>query len=799
MLLRRAKEKAEASGDDYNLTRFNGIKHSGKSKFLTTGDRNDLNMYLFGDTEGRPAEILLRKPETKPQTPKVKKQRLTPQIDLGKAVENYDRPTIIKAYGGIDSQSPALKGLTPEERRQLNISGLIRTKARGGVPADDLLHSLKNVFPGYFDEYGDESDLLTAILNKSIYKNIDPDKIEQEAKEYYARLEEDAAREGIDSEALAGIIEEDKASELAERNALGSEETDLGWELTGGQAKKSALEQQLDDLQEAFPNVDRAKAAQVLKALPYADHPQVAAMVGDPDLFSRVAKGNLSATERTQLLNKANDIAEQKTFPGMGGGGLFDTDFRSAPTKVEIKKIAKTSTPTDEIAMKFGEHIGGSKFDRAHGILTAEDLKGMTDREAQALVKKENIWRKPDYAAMVEEGAQPHIAWLVKTMRDALPTAPTRPNLREIFIDEVGRVRDILSKLKTEDELKDLFATVFGPSLYEKTGMRGMGWTDEGREVAKALGNKFIKALQVSSWDITKAKRTVAEKEWPFAKGTGGGGERQKMPERPLLENIKRTGEDYRGGKNITPAEFQETFGFRGGEFGKWLNQADRQDSLNYAYDAFMDLANILGVPPKAISLEGELGFAFGARGSGRHAAHYEPAKIVINLTKTKGAGATAHEWAHALDDYFGRLSGKTKLGTYASHGMTPVPFSTGGQLPGVREEMRQAWKNVSDAMTYRYETYNEAVKSAADQLAQSVKYTESWLGGIRRGLTEENKTRLDALTPKILEGDTRALNESFTFSKPDKSTRQGLITNFDFSEAADAAGGRLGRGQRGL
>ena len=85
--------------------------------------------------------------------PKVKTQRLTPQIDLGKAVENYDRPTIIKAYGGIDSQSPALRGLAPEERRQLNISGLIRTKARGGVAVDDLLHSLKENYPAHFGEY----------------------------------------------------------------------------------------------------------------------------------------------------------------------------------------------------------------------------------------------------------------------------------------------------------------------------------------------------------------------------------------------------------------------------------------------------------------------------------------------------------------------------------------------------------------------------------------------------------------------------------------------------------------------
>jgi cation transporter-like permease len=71
---------------------------------------------------------------------------------------------------------------------------------------------------------------------------------------------------------------------------------------------------------------------------------------------------------------------------------------------------------------------------------------------------------------------------------------------------------------------------------------------------------------------------------------------------------------------------------------------------LNQAYDALMDLAAIIGVPPKAISLNGSLGLAFGARGSGNYAAHYEPDTLVINLTTTKGAGTLAHEWFHALD-----------------------------------------------------------------------------------------------------------------------------------------------------
>ncbi|MFW8637497.1 LPD38 domain-containing protein [Cribrihabitans pelagius] len=68
-------------------------------------------------------------------------------------------------------------------------------------------------------------------------------------------------------------------------------------------------------------------------------------------------------------------------------------------------------------------------------------------------------------------------------------------------------------------------------------------------------------------------------------------------------------------------------------------------------------------MPPKALSLNGELGLAFGARGSGRKAAaHYEPGEVVINLTKGQGAGSLAHEWWHAMDHYFARQGGKSAL-----------------------------------------------------------------------------------------------------------------------------------------
>ena len=124
-----------------------------------------------------------------------------------------------------------------------------------------------------------------------------------------------------------------------------------------------------------------------------------------------------------------------------------------------------------------------------------------------------------------------------------------------------------------------------------------------------------------------------------------------------------RIGTDWRHGKDVTPEQFMETFGFRGIEFGNWVKQGknsrERQWMLNNAYDAFNDLAELLNVPPKAMALDGTLGLAFGARGRGKALAHYERDTQIINLTKTKGYSSLAHEWFHALDNYIARSNTK--------------------------------------------------------------------------------------------------------------------------------------------
>lgn len=172
---------------------------------------------------------------------------------------------------------------------------------------------------------------------------------------------------------------------------------------------------------------------------------------------------------------------------------------------------------------------------------------------------------------------------------------------------------------------------------------------------------------------------------------------RKEIPAHRRPVNEVRLGEDYRAGKDIDANEFMETFGFRGVEFGNWVEQKKRQQDINDAYDGLMDLAKLLDIPPKAISLNGELGMAFGARGRGAAGggivakAHYEKDKIVINLTKKSGAGSLAHEWFHGLDNYFSR-----RRGANMSY-VTDRPYELMDK--GVRPEVLAKLKGIVDAI----------------------------------------------------------------------------------------------------
>jgi predicted RNA methylase len=126
---------------------------------------------------------------------------------------------------------------------------------------------------------------------------------------------------------------------------------------------------------------------------------------------------------------------------------------------------------------------------------------------------------------------------------------------------------------------------------------------------------------------------------------------------KPVDELVRKGLPDVRGGKDKAPADLKTEFGFADITVGGYVTSAQEQAHVNGSFEAFADLAAVLGVKRTDLSFGGTLHYAIGALGHGRHAAHYAPQQPgaggsvqVINVTNTQGDGSVAHEMGHAID-----------------------------------------------------------------------------------------------------------------------------------------------------
>ena len=243
----------------------------------------------------------------------------------------------------------------------------------------------------------------------------------------------------------------------------------------------------------------------------------------------------------------------------------------------------------------------------------------------------------------------------------------------------------------------------------------GLSYNDEvhpckTKEEAEEVLNKLAKEFA----NIFKGKKEVAvskprKKMWKSDIVHEGD---YRIGPKILTEGQKIKGEDY-----------LNDFKFKGGEFGNWLNQEDRQNTLNNGYEAFVDLAHALGITADSVSLGEKLNIAFGSRGHGNAAAHYEPLRNVINLTKINGAGCLAHEWGHALDEYICR-NGLSDIRNDIIRTMQ-YKVETVTKEIGIKEAVAEAmndkgalgWLKYSDG----YKAMNDEQKVQAEKILENI------------------------------------------------------------------------------
>jgi hypothetical protein len=455
------------------------------------------------------------------------------------------------------------------------------------------------------------------------------------------------------------------------------------------------------------------------------------------------------------------------------------TDSASTETQEQTEKPKKTKTATQKTTERtedFGEKIGGARKDEwSKRGLRSSDISAMNKREVEKHVKKENVWKRPNWVQAVADGGNRGLLYAQNEIYKSLNTTPyirgrykaTDAQIQEnakLYAEEIAEIQSMAEKATTAADFAKMGTVWLVENGYIEinsvAGRSGMVYTEKYYNSPALCGSNFIATVnkmatrfdllgdmaamegfglstadklprgyeirsRMNQYYIVKGSYRVSDyfktidealaygkEKFGTAATAKTGGKQHYTP--PQLADIHRNGLDYRKSKDAVGDDFLRDFGIKGGEFGNWLSETDRVESLNYAYDAFCDLADALDIELTDIGLNGTLSIGFGSRGQGLSGAvaHYEPDRKVINLTKMKGAGSLAHEWWHAFEDY---ISGDTHQAEMTSN------F---GKLP---PKTREAAYNLVNAINYREGTVEENQLEATKRHERNLRHIESF------------------------------------------------------------------------
>lgn len=470
---------------------------------------------------------------------------------------------------------------------------------------------------------------------------------------------------------------------------------------------------------------------------------------------------------------------------------------------------------TNKTISDFGVKIGGAKKDNyiKKGGLTLEDAMVMHTLEKPKFVIKDNIWIKPDYKAMLEEGYEAEAIYFIKTLRDALPAKPDSYNIDVIdrFIDILDIYKELSTKIKrfcdipyAQEMLKDIanergyryLSTGSNKKAFNQAKMSKLDLIElkyeveilnfphefdgklKGLTIRPASSTEFriikngrtVSGFECKHTSKDSAMKTIREEIIPYLlnKEISRKKREYRKYNRPQLESIKRVGPDYRRGIDVTGEIILDKLNLRAGEFGNWNTDLDKKAYLNYYYESTCDLMEVLRAPLNFAGLgfktdddrDTRLAIAFGARGVSSAAAHYEPAFIVVNLTKMNGAGSLAHEVGHAIDHFIGESCGY-KHSLYSESGAAGFFSKYRSKL---YPEIQDSFKNLMNVMLSKKCTTEEVLEIKKKSLDTCVPSVKTWLRTIENTTVRTRKEGVKSISDedkqKIIEAKEKVINE---------------------------------------
>jgi superfamily II DNA or RNA helicase len=388
-------------------------------------------------------------------------------------------------------------------------------------------------------------------------------------------------------------------------------------------------------------------------------------------------------------------------------------------------------------------------------ITDSKQLEGMTYDDALAIVTKKHCVPAHDLDTLKAAGMSPGAAHMALAIMTSIVAKPAdSKEARAAYVDEVHRVMGALLNCKNKEDvrtmLREMYHEYYSAGKYKDVSKVPMDNDARDREIDRlrkenpnrdyryrmdygsyqyvivtqnqrpfdSLGSRFTRFIAGKGKDRGEAEYEAdradgAPDGWEYLETRGQQKSEKAQAKSAKTQELRQkagvsqafsesemaAGKMERKGHNVEvkdadPQRVKETFNLREVDYGQagYMSQDDREWHTRQLEGAFHDFAEVLGIPKADVSFNGRLGVALGARGRGKHAAHYEPGRYVINITKLNGSGALAHEWGHALDNILALHYSGRGVGERAFLSETPNE----AHWP---PELKAAYQRVHDAM----------------------------------------------------------------------------------------------------
>jgi|GEM_PF-1563991 len=316
-----------------------------------------------------------------------------------------------------------------------------------------------------------------------------------------------------------------------------------------------------------------------------------------------------------------------------------------------------------EGSREWGRKVGHATKDLAglreatFGLEHLETLERSGEAEAYEAVRKEAVWPAPSLDRLRAQGIPPTVAFGIVSCWRMVKQRPARnPAFRLAFVRDLPTFRAALERCRTLDAFLEVVTSYVHGLGGDAAAIVGSRLRCFARHIKSRNQTFYSQRDAILNRILAIDVIREAEAQWASAsKALSNRNDLRKPRGLPMpirtsvpLELLTRSGPNLPEPPPIerVPAEL----GITGLEFGNYVSRREGARLACLLAEAFADLRHLLGDWIVSLCRKGNFSAALGARGKGKGCAHYEPALRVINLTKSRGDGSLAHEFAHFLD-----------------------------------------------------------------------------------------------------------------------------------------------------